>query len=564
MRRLSLQGRLLAALIAAGIVPVVAFAALTFLLVGGAVSSRQADDLAAISRLAANQVVGAPLDGATAQRLAEPSARDATLFGPGGVFLASSDPDLGVPAPPAAVQPGSAPVVVTRDGLVTAYAAIPNGAGVVAISQPQAAAPALAVPLLATLAVAVVLAMAFGPVLSRTLVSPLTRMTATLDRLQAGDLSARLPVTGDDEVSRLAASHNRLADALAARNRSLALVSHAVAGLSPRDGAAALVATAEGAAAEAFGFTSVRVHLFGPDGPPPGATDADPAERVPGEAFEVTTPLAIGDDRVGVLVATQVPTREWGEADEDLLRIFGVQLAAAVRNAELFDAVEGLAELKAEFLRGVSHNLQTPLTSIRAFAAQLATETGDRRLGIIVEQSDRLSRLVAQLLTVSKLEAGTLRPEVDVFALAPLVQRVWESLGRGEHAFTLRDEASGWLAAADRDWVEQVVWALLDNALKYGGEGAIEVTVALDPEAPTLVTTVRDHGPGIAHEDHERVFERFTRLPAGSGDGSGLGLSVARGLAEAMGGRLETVPPGDEDGGAAFALRLPAERIEEG
>jgi signal transduction histidine kinase len=564
MRRLSLQGRLLAALIAAGIVPVIAFAALTFLLVGGAVSARQADDLAAISRLAANQVVGAPLDSATAQRLAEPSARDATLFGPGGVFLASSNPDLRVPAPPDAVQPGSAPVVVTREGLVTAYAAIPDGTGVVAISQPQAATPALAAPLLATLAVAVVLAMAFGLVLSRTLVSPLTRMTATLDRLQAGDLSARLPVTGDDEVSRLAASHNRLADALAARNRSLALVSHAVASLSPRDGAAALVATAEGAAAEAFGFTSVRVRLFGPDGPPPGATDADPAERVPGEAFEVTTPLAIGDDRVGVLVATQVPTREWGEADEDLLRIFGVQLAAAVRNAELFDAVEGLAELKAEFLRGVSHNLQTPLTSIRAFAAQLATETGDHRLGIIVEQSDRLSRLVAQLLTVSKLEAGTLRPEVDVFALAPLVQRVWESLGRGEHAFTMRDEAAGWLAAADRDWVEQVVWALLDNALKYGGEGAIEVTVALDPEAPTLVTTVRDHGPGIAHEDHERVFERFTRLPAGSGDGSGLGLSVARGLAEAMGGRLETVPPGDEDGGAAFALRVPAERIEEG
>ena len=564
MRRLSLQGRLLAALIAAGIVPVVAFAALTFLLVGGALSSRQADDLAAISRLAANQLVGAPLDAATALRLAETTAGDATLFGPGGVFLASSDPDLGVPAPPDAVQPGSEPVVVTRAGLVTAYAAIPNGAGVVAISQPQATAPALAVALLATLTVGVVLALAFGPALSRTLVSPLTRMTATLDRLQAGDLSARLPVTGDDEVSRLAASHNRLADALAARNRSLALVSHAVASLSPRDGVAALVATAEGAAAEAFGFTSVRVRLFGPDGPPPGATDADTGERVPGEAFEVTAPLAVGEDRVGVLVATQVPTREWGEADEDLLHIFGVQLGAAVRNAELFDAVEGLAELKAEFLRGVSHNLQTPLTSIRAFATQLATETGDRRLGIIVEQSDRLSRLVAQLLTVSKLEAGTLRPEVDVFALPPLVQRVWESLGRGEHAFTLRDEATGWLAAADRDWVEQIVWALLDNALKYGGEGTIEVTVALDPAAPTLVTTVRDHGPGIAHEDHERVFERFTRLPAGSGDGSGLGLSVARGLAEAMGGRLETVPPGDEDGGTVFALRLPAERIEEG
>ena len=562
MRRLSLQGRLLGAIIGAGSLPVVAFGALAFILVGGAISGSQADDLAAISRLAANQVVGSPLNSATAQRLAGPSGRDVTLFEPNGLLLAASDPALSVPAPPATVLAGTA-VIVRGGGVVTAFAPIPGGTGIVAVSQPEATSPGFLAPLLAALSLGLGLALVFGLLLARSLVVPLTRLTATLDRLQAGDLSARLPVSGDDEVSRLAASHNRLADALAARNRSLALVSHAVAALSPRDGVATLVATAEHAAAEAFGFTSVRVELFGVESRPPDAPVIEAAARVPGEAFEVTTPLAVGDDRVGRLVATQVPTREWGGADADLLTIFGVQLAAAVRNAELFDAVESLAELKADFLRGVSHNLQTPLTSIRAFATQLASETGDRRLGIIVEQSDRLSRLVAQLLTVSKLEAGTLRPEVDVFAVAPLVQSVWESLGGGR-AMMLQDDATGWLAAADRDWVEQVVWALLDNAQKYGGEGAVEVTVTLDEAGPALVMTVRDHGPGIAHEDHERVFERFTRLSGGSDDGSGLGLSVARGLAEAMGGWLETVSPGDEDGGAAFALRLPAEHIEEG
>ncbi len=158
-------------------------------------------------------------------------------------------------------------------------------------------------------------------------------------------------------------------------------------------------------------------------------TDATPLERVPGEAFEVEAPLAIGDEILGTIRGTLPPTRDWGEADQDLLRVLGIQLAGAIRNAELFDATAELAELKNEFLRGVSHNLQTPLTSIRAFAGQLAEETGDHRLGIIVEQSERLSRLVAQLLTVTKIEAGTLKPQVDVFPMAALVRRAWESLG---------------------------------------------------------------------------------------------------------------------------------------
>ena len=590
MRPLSLQNRLLLALVAAGIVPVIVFAAVAFALAGGAIAARQATDLAALTRLAASQVGGATLDTSTAGRLAALTDRTVTLFAPNGELLASSDRSDPVPAPPPGLASAGAPTTTSRDGQVVAYAALPSGVGILAISEAAGGLPELAVPFLASMAIAIVLAIGLGLVLSRTLVAPLTRMTQTLDRLQAGDLSARLPVEGDDEVARLATSHNRLADALAARNRSLARVSHAVATLSPREGVGRLVTTAEQAASEAFGFTAVEVRLYGPDGPDADelAALAESPERVPGEAFEVSTPLAIGDDRVGRLIATQVPTREWGDADADLLRIFGVQLAAAIRTAELFGEVESLAELKAEFLRGVSHNLQTPLTSIRGFATQLAEQDPDPRLGIIVEQTDRLSRLVAQLLTVSKLEAGTLQPEIDVFPLGPLVQRVWESLGRTGHPFTLQDDATGWLAAADRDWVEQIAWALLDNALKYGGTGAVEVSIALatwhpadgvdDQDdgtssagatkaatelAPRLVATFRDHGPGIAADQRERVFERFTRLHAGSGDGTGLGLSVARGLAVGTGGSLDLVDPLERGPGAAFALALPAERIEE-
>jgi len=562
VRRFPLRTRLTLALVGAAVIPVLAFALLVLLLLDQSVGQRQEDALRALAGLAAGQA-GGTMDEATARRLADATGTAVTIFDASGHVVAASSSAAATVPPPAGSGAGSsgapAPSIARTGGQVVAYAPVGGTGGpyTVAVSQPAAAGPALLAPLLAVLTVTLLVAVFLGLVLSRSLLRPLTDLSGTLDRLQAGDLSARLPVESDDEVGRLAASHNRLADTIAARNRSLAVVSQALASLSPREGVGPLVSTAERAAVEAFGFTAVRVRL-GPPDPAEG-----PQERVPGEAFEVRAPLDIGDERLGQLTGTLPPTRDWGEADQDLLRIFGIQLAAAIRNAELFGAAAELTELKNEFLRGVSHNLQTPLTSIRAFAGQLAEQIGDPRLGIIVEQSERLSRLVAQLLTVSKIEAGTLRPSVDVFAIGPLVQRAWDSLGRTAHPFQLHDEAAGWLAAADRDWVEQVIWALLDNALRYGGDGLIEVRVVGEEQAsgPRVVTTVRDHGPGIAPADRERVFERFTRLVPGQGEGSGLGLSVARGLVETMGGGLWLA---DVDGnGAAFAFSLPAESIEE-
>ena len=260
----------------------------------------------------------------------------------------------------------------------------------------------------------------------------------------------------------------------------------------------------------------------------------------------------------------------WERADRDLLELFASHVSVAIRNAQLFARVEAqnaqLVELnvaKDDFLRGVSHNLQTPLTSIRAYAEQLNGDQPDQRLRIIAEQTDRLSRMVRQLLTVARLESGTLRPRAEVLALAGRARKAWEALGADDVPFTLVDSSHGWLAVADADQIDQVLWALLDNAVKYGGRGPIDVGVAADPGASTLRLTITDHGPGVRQEDLERLFGRFERGTGREGEGSGLGLYVSRELCRAMDGELvlETPLP---DHGAAFTIELPGELATEG
>jgi signal transduction histidine kinase len=418
--------------------------------------------------------------------------------------------------------------------------------------------------LLFAVASIVVLAILTAFALTGALLAPLRSVASAVDRVSAGDLSTPMPVTGDDELSRLAESHNRLAADLSRRNQELGRILAAIDEVSPRDGVETLIARTAADATSAFQLIDATVVLGDPG-------QVDEEEVVPGVSRPLRAILRAGGEDLGVLIGRLPATRRWERADQDLLELFASEMGAAIRNAQLFATVESqnqqLLELDAakdDFLRGVSHNLQTPLTSIRAYAEQLHEASPDRRLEIIAEQSERLSRMVRQLLTVTRLESGALKPRLEVVALGPRVRRAWEALGVDDVAFALEDAASGWLAIADGDQLDQVLWALLDNAVKYGAASPVRATVAVDDAARQVRLTIADGGPGVALPDRERLFARFARGgEAGPDGGSGLGLYVSRELCRAMDGDLVLEAPSAAPG-AAFTIVLPGEPGEEG
>jgi two-component system sensor histidine kinase VicK len=418
--------------------------------------------------------------------------------------------------------------------------------------------------LLFAIVVSALLAILVAYLLVADLTAPLRAIAAAVDRVSSGDLSTPIVVPGEDELARLAESHNRLADDLDRRNRELGRILAATEGASPRFGVEWLVGTAAADAKSAFGLIDSAVYLVDP-------REIPTEEDIPGEARPVRAKLGVGGDTFGVLVGHLPATRRWERADQDLLELFASEVGVAVRNAQLFERVEAqnqqLLELDAakdDFLRGVSHNLQTPLARIRAYSEQIAGEqtVRDRRLSIISEQTDRLSRMVRQLLTVTRLESGALKPQREVLSLASRVRRTWEALGLSDVRFTIDDRSAGWLAVADPDQLDQVLWALLDNGTKYGGHSPIDVLIDVGGGASRLRLTITDHGTGIPDTDRGRLFQRFARGGSERVDeGSGLGLYVSRELCRAMDGDL-LLEPAAPDRGASFTVVLPGEPPE--
>jgi signal transduction histidine kinase/HAMP domain-containing protein len=417
--------------------------------------------------------------------------------------------------------------------------------------------------LLLAVAVAVVFAVFLGAAIAADLGAPLRAIASSVDRVSAGDLGAPLELPGDDEFSRLAESHNRLARDLQRRNTELRRILVALESITLDERPEAIAIRSSEDARAAFGMIDCVLRLVDPG-------EVPVEELVPGDPIPVRAELTAAGEVLGVATGHLPATRRWERADQDLFELFAIEVSAAIRNAQLYARVEDqnrrlieLDEAKDDFLRGVSHNLQTPLASIRGYAQQLESERSDRRLGIITEQADRLSRMVRQLLTVSRIESGALRPRQDVLAPALRVQRAWEGLGAADVPFRLDDTSGGWLAVADADQLDQVLWAILDNAVKYGNRAGVDAEVSLDRERSVVAITITDHGPGVGEEDRDRLFRRFER-GAGrpSGEGSGLGLYVSRELCRAMDGDL-VLEPSRDGAGAALTITLPAEAPEE-
>ncbi len=413
--------------------------------------------------------------------------------------------------------------------------------------------------LLFMLAIAVAVGVLGGAAVARDLVSPLREISTAVSRVSAGDLSQPIPVEGGDVLAQLAESHNRLASDTQRRNRQLGLILDAIESAEPRDGPVALAERAARDAETAFGFISAELRFVDPD-------TVEAEERIPGVSLPIRAELRAGDERMGLLLASLPATQTWERADQVLLDLYAIEISVAIRNAELFGQVQEknlqlrrLSEVKDDFLRGVSHNLQTPLTSIKSNAEALSVTDKDPRLTVISDQTDRLTRMVQQLLLVSRLESQPPRPNADVLAVGPRVARAWEGLGVTDRTIDLHDGAADWLAVADGDQLDQVLWALLDNAVKYG-EGLVVVDIGVDADERRVWTTITDHGHGLDDSDRAWLFGRFERGVAGrtSGNGSGLGLYVSRALMRGMGGDL-VLDPAAAGRGASFRLTLPGE-----
>ncbi len=244
---------------------------------------------------------------------------------------------------------------------------------------------------------------------------------------------------------------------------------------------------------------------------------------------------------------------------------------------ELRSANERLRELdrlKDEFVAMVSHELRTPLTSIRAFAEILSdteampTEQQQHFLQIIVRESERLSRLIEEILDLARLESGrmTLHPERCDLAEScrQAVEAVTQLFQQRSVELKLQLPESPCPVMADPDRLLQVLINLLDNASKFADGNQPQVLLALRPNKHRYRVQVEDNGPGITQTEREKVFEKFHQIEQNAESGSsnrprgtGLGLPISRGIINHLGGRLWVDEP-QQLSGACLALELPA------
>jgi two-component system sensor histidine kinase KdpD len=289
------------------------------------------------------------------------------------------------------------------------------------------------------------------------------------------------------------------------------------------------------------------------------------------EARMILIPLRVRERTVGVLRIAHSRVLRLDRAQQRFLMTLSYYAALGaerVRLAAAADRVESLSRadrLKDALLASVSHDLRTPLTTIKALAHDIAAE-GDDRAITIEEEADRLNRFVADLLDLSRLTGGALvvRPEINAAEdlLGAALQRVGGSTnGRVVNASLDPGEA---LLLGKFDFVHSLraLVNLIENACKYSPPGAaVDVTVRRNGDAVEF--TVADRGPGVPTDERERIFEPFYKSTGVEPDvgGAGLGLSIARRLAEAQQGSVRYSPR--DGGGSVFTLRLPLAEFNE-
>lgn len=297
------------------------------------------------------------------------------------------------------------------------------------------------------------------------------------------------------------------------------------------------------------------------------ATDAEPLRAI-------MIPLRVHDRIVGVLAtAKNTPLR----ADEASLRLLdtlsyytaiAVERVALVAEAEHAEALRESDRIREALLASISHDLRTPLSTIKLLAQGLATrdfrddpDGVTANANVIEEQADRLTRLVTNLLDLTRLRASAFPVHPEVNAADDLIGAVARQVIGilGDHALVRRIDQTGPVLLGKFDFVQsqRILTNLVENAVRFSPPGE-PIVLGVRRDTDALAFSVSDAGGGVPSAERERIFEPFYRAPATSADtgGVGLGLHIGRALAEAQGGSLTYAS--QREGGSRFVLRLPA------
>lgn len=291
------------------------------------------------------------------------------------------------------------------------------------------------------------------------------------------------------------------------------------------------------------------------------------SEEISGNHFAVI--LKIGSHRLGSLVLTtagQAAPKKWLDVFAPLitLAVQRCQLADQLSEADLIKKSE---QFKTALLSSVSHDLRTPLAAITAassslagFGTQLDEAAKNDLLETILEQCNRLDRLTTNLLNLGRIEGGL---DVGTMPVIDAIEVLGSALSRvrGEtstKSFERDFKLQSALIRADPALLEQVFLNVLGNAVVHTPNGS-RIKVSTDTRQGQLLVAVQDDGTGIPSDERERVFERFyqSRRTQSLGKGSGLGLSIARGFTEIIGGKISAVDAQEHSRGARIEVSIP-------
>ena len=268
--------------------------------------------------------------------------------------------------------------------------------------------------------------------------------------------------------------------------------------------------------------------------------------------------IKFGDDNLRSLLVHATSFEDGQQADSPFSVVMMIYNLSEVRR---------LDAMRRDFVANVSHELKTPLSSIKAYAETLSAgaihdeDNRDRFVRQIEEQADRLHQLISDLLSLARIEQGNQLLDIQRVSLGQVVQECVEeqqrSADRKQIALSIDGTEKTVWVEVDKDGLRQILVNLIDNAIKYTPEGG-RVTVGWRKEDHLIALEVADTGIGIPEEMRDRVFERFFRVDKARSrelGGTGLGLAIVKHLAQSFGGNVSV--DGVAGGGSKFVVRLP-------